>query len=85
MNSKEKKIKMKKSQESLNPENLVMSEAHTPGLKVLARASLKVLRGGTLFLDEIGVLSVQSQVKLLRLIQEKEYRQLGSDAVMPCK
>ena len=40
--------------------------------------------GGTIFLDEIGDLSVQSQVKLLRLIQEKEYRQLGSDTVKPC-
>jgi len=35
--------------------------------------------GGTLFLDEIGDLNTQSQVKLLRLIQEKEYYQLGSD------
>lgn len=34
---------------------------------------------GTLFLDEIGDLNMQSQVKLLRLIQEKEYYQLGSD------
>jgi DNA-binding NtrC family response regulator len=35
--------------------------------------------GGTLFLDEIGDLNSLSQVKLLRLIQEKEYYQLGSD------
>lgn len=41
---------------------------------LISRAS-----GGTVFLDEIGDLNPQSQVKLLRLIQEKEYYPLGSD------
>lgn len=36
-------------------------------------------KGGTLFLDEIGDMSKSMQIKLLRLIQEKEYYQLGSD------
>ena len=35
--------------------------------------------GGTLVLDEIGDLSLESQVKLLRLIQEGEYFPLGAD------
>ncbi|MEI8653962.1 sigma-54 dependent transcriptional regulator [Pseudoalteromonas sp. Hal273] len=35
--------------------------------------------GGILFLDEIGDLSLVSQVKLLRLLQEGEYYPVGSD------
>jgi DNA-binding NtrC family response regulator len=34
---------------------------------------------GTLLLDEVGDLSIASQVKLLRILQEGEYFQLGSD------
>jgi DNA-binding NtrC family response regulator/CHASE2 domain-containing sensor protein len=36
---------------------------------------------GTLFLDEIGDMPIKTQVKLLRLIEKNEYRQLGSDTI----
>jgi two-component system NtrC family response regulator len=38
--------------------------------------------GGTVFLDEIGDLSPGTQVKLLRILQEKEFQRLGSNATL---
>ncbi|MBK7104538.1 MAG: sigma-54-dependent Fis family transcriptional regulator [Ignavibacteriae bacterium] len=43
------------------------------------KGQIEKASGGTIFLDEIGDLSFQSQVKLLRLLQEKEFYPLGSD------
>lgn len=39
---------------------------------------LEAAHGGTIFLDEIGDMSVNLQSKLLKVIEEKEFRRLGS-------
>src|SRR5579864_6461443 len=40
---------------------------------------------GTLLLDEIGELSQQTQVKLLRVLQQREFSRLGSGKLIPLK
>ena len=66
------------------PDTLFESEffGHTKGAFSGASASRKGLfemaNGGTLFLDEIGDMSLEFQAKLLRALEEREIRPVGS-------
>jgi Nif-specific regulatory protein len=71
------------------PESLIESElfGYEPGAFTDARGQKKgrfeLAHGGTLFLDEVGELSGSTQVKLLRVLQEREFERLGG--VTPIK
>jgi two-component system, NtrC family, response regulator AtoC len=65
------------------PENLLESElfgyekgAFT-GATQRKPGRVELAQGGTLFLDEIGDISPVTQVKLLRVVQDREYERLG--------
>ncbi len=49
------------------------------GADAARKGLIETATGGTLFLDEIGDLSNSSQIKLLRLLESREYLPLGSD------
>jgi transcriptional regulator with GAF, ATPase, and Fis domain len=65
------------------PESLLDSElfGHEKGSYTGAVSSKKGrferADGGTIFLDEIGELSMDAQIKLLRVLQEKEFEKVG--------
>lgn len=71
------------------PENLLEGElfgytAGTyPGTLPDKKGMVEEAEGGTLFLDEVGGLNLYNQTKLLRLLQEGEYKPLGSNRSQP--
>jgi Nif-specific regulatory protein len=72
------------------PENLLENElfGHEKGAYTGANSQQKgrfeVAEGGTLFLDEIGELPMHVQVKLLSVVQDREFQRLGSTKTIKC-
>ncbi|MDF1815593.1 MAG: sigma-54 dependent transcriptional regulator [Verrucomicrobiales bacterium] len=71
------------------PENLLESElfGHEKG-SFTGAATARIGRfeqanEGTLFLDEIGDMTLETQVKMLRVLQEKKIRRVGGDQEIP--
>ena len=67
------------------PANLIESElfGHERGAFTTAmyqrKGKFEIAHGGTLFLDEIGELDRELQVRLLRVLQEKEFQRVGGN------
>ena len=62
-----------------------MKKVHFTGADKLHKGRFELAEKSTIFLDEIGDLSPNLQVKLLRVLQEKEFQRLGGRETIQCR
>jgi two-component system nitrogen regulation response regulator NtrX len=70
------------------PDELIQSElfGHEKGSVTGTRSKkigkFELADGGTIFLDEIGDMSLKTQAKILRVLQEKQYQRVGGSRTL---
>ncbi|MCD8366221.1 MAG: sigma 54-interacting transcriptional regulator, partial [Clostridiales bacterium] len=73
------------------PEQLLESELFGyekgafAGAQTLKRGKFEIAGNGTILLDEIGNMDIQTQAKLLRVIEEREFERVGGNTLIPLK
>jgi Nif-specific regulatory protein len=72
------------------PDSLIESELFRhekgafTGADTMRKGRFEMAEGGTIFLDELGDIPLTTQVKLLRVLQEREFERVGGSDTVKC-